>query len=73
MSLVSSKGRLIAISKDLSNAWRDTKTYWRDAKAREFESKYIVPLIDNVESAATAIDKLDKILAKVRNDCEPDS
>lgn len=73
MSLVSSKGRLIAISKDLSNAWRDTKIYWRDAKAREFESKYIVPLIDNVESAATAIDKLDKILAKVRSDCEPDS
>jgi len=73
MSLVSSKGRLIAIGKDLSNAWRDTKVYWRDAKAQEFEAKYIIPLIDNVESAATAIDKLDKILAKVRSDCEPDS
>lgn len=73
MSLVASKARLTAAGKELSNAWRDTKSHWRDAKALEFEGKYVNPLIDQLESAVVAIEKLDHLLAKVRQDCSPDA
>ena len=70
MSLSGSKNRLVAITKELSNRWDETKNYWRDAKSQEFEQRYMTELFANVDKAITVLEQLDEILAKVRKDCE---
>ena len=70
MSMSSNRGRLLAITKELALRWEETKESWMDAKSREFEAKYIQELISNVDTAATVIDRLDKLVNKIRSDCE---
>ena len=70
MSLAGNKSRLAAITKELSLQWTETKNYWRDDKAREFEQKYLQDLFAHVDKAVTVIDKIDEILNKCRKDCE---
>jgi len=70
MSLSGSRNRLIAITKELSTRWDETGNYWRDAKSREFEHKYIAELFAGVDKSITVLEKLDEVLTKVRNDCE---
>lgn len=70
MSLSGSKNRLVAITKELSNRWDETKNYWRDAKSQEFEQRYMSELFANVDKTVTVIDKLNELVTKVKNDCE---
>jgi hypothetical protein len=70
MSLSGSKNRLVAITKELSNRWDETKNYWRDAKSQEFEQRYMSELFANVDKTVTVMDKLNELVTKVRNDCE---
>lgn len=73
MRLNASKSRLGAVSKELKRQWENTKIAWRDQKAAEFESRYLTPMFDASENALAAIEKLDKVISKVRNDCEEKS
>ena len=61
---------MAAITKNLTTDWRDTKESWMDAKSAEFDRKYIEELIANVDASMEIMDKLDKVLAKIRSDCE---
>lgn len=70
MSLSVSKTRLAAITRELSNNWQNTKQSWQDSKSSEFERQYIELLLSNVEKAVTVMDDLEKVLAKIRSDCE---
>jgi len=70
MSLSGSKNRLVAITKELSNRWDETKNYWRDAKSQEFDQRYMTELFANVDKTVTVMDKLNELLTKVKNDCE---
>jgi hypothetical protein len=70
MSLSGSKSRIATITKDLSVHWSETKNYWRDAKAQEFQHRYLDELFIGVERTITVIEKLDELLKKVRSDCE---
>jgi uncharacterized protein YeaO (DUF488 family) len=70
MSLNASKARLVAITKELSNRWDETKNYWRDAKSQEFEQRYMAELFANVDKTVTVMEKLNEVVTKVRNDCE---
>ena len=58
MSLNASKARLVAITKELSNRWDETKNYWRDAKSQEFEQRYMLELFASVDKTVTVIEKL---------------
>ena len=69
MSLNASRGRLAALTKNLSGKWYETKDKWRDKKAEEFEQKFINDLTDNVSSALAVIEKLDATLTQIRKDC----
>ena len=62
--------KLAAITRELSNQWQQTKEYWRDAKSQEFERQYIQELLAGVDKAVTVIEELDKLITKIRNDCE---
>jgi hypothetical protein len=62
--------RLAGITKDLLNHWQQTREYWQDAKSLEFEHKYLDELSAGVDKAVGVIDQLDKLLVKIRRDCE---
>jgi len=62
--------RLAGITKDLWLQWQQTKEYWRDAKSQEFEQKYLDELVASVDKATAVIEDLDKLLMKIRKDCE---
>ena len=70
MNLSGSKNRLVAITKELSKRWEDTKNYWRDVKSQEFEQRYMTELFANVDKTVAVMEKLNELLTKVRHDCE---
>jgi thymidylate synthase len=65
-----SRARLEALTKELRLQWQHTKDYWADAKSGEFEHKYLQELFISVERSASAIDQLDKLITKIKKDCE---
>ena len=62
--------KLMALTRQLSVQWQQTKESWRDAKSEEFEHKYLDELFAAVDRAATVMEQLDKLVTKIRNDCE---
>ena len=62
--------RLAGITKDLCTEWQQTKQYWRDAKSEEFERKFLEELRAGVDKTVTVIEQLDKLITKIRKDCE---
>ncbi len=65
-----SSARIAGLTKELRAEWHNTKAYWRDAKCEEFERKYMEELFASVDRAVTVIEQLDKLLSKIRTDCE---
>ena len=70
MNIRANGSKLIAITRDLATHWDMTKEYWKDAKSYEFEQKYVQELVASVDRAVTVIEQLDKIVTRIRNDCE---
>lgn len=62
--------RLTGLTKELRAQWQDTKSYWKDAKSLEFERRYIEELLASVDRTVTVIEQLDKLVTKIRTDCE---
>lgn len=56
--------------KDLSQKWEQTKAYWRDVKAEEFEHNYLERLPNLTARTSTAMDEISALLRKVHIDCE---
>ena len=69
MNLRESAAKLGGAAKELAAAWDETKSYWRDAKAREFSEVYLEPIPHHVARAATVIEEIEILLRKVRSDC----
>lgn len=65
-----SASRLSGITRDLWNRWLDTKTAWRDVKGQDFEEKYLVDLVSSADKTVAVIEQLDKLLLKIKKDCE---
>ena len=65
-----SGSRLAGITKELRVQWNDTKSYWKDAKCQEFEHRFMEELLASVDRTVTVIDQLDKLVTKIRQDCE---
>ena len=62
--------KLMALTRALATQWHQTKTCWQDAKCREFERQYMEELFASVDKAVGVIDQVDKLIAKIRSDCE---
>ena len=65
-----SSARLAGLTKELRAQWQDTKSYWKDAKSQEFERRYMEELLAGVDRTVTVIEQLDKLVTKIRMDCE---
>ncbi len=62
--------RLAALTRDIWLQWLRTKDDWADAKSQEFEQKYLQELTASVDKTVAVIEQLDKLMAKVKHDCE---
>lgn len=63
-------GKLSAVTKVLSSQWQQTRESWKDAKAEEFERQYLDELFTSVDKAVGIMDQVEKLVAKIRSDCE---
>ncbi len=70
MNLSANGKMVVALTKQLSVAWAETREHWHDAKSEEFEKRFLTELISTVDRAAPVFDDLEKVLNRVRNDCE---
>lgn len=70
MSLNSTRSRLIMLTKQLSLRWGETREHWQDARAADFEKRYLDELFNRVNVAAASIETMDQALTKLRRDCE---
>jgi hypothetical protein len=70
MNLSANAARLSALTKELNARWSETREQWLDAKCREFDTKYMEPLISNVDTGSVVIEQLSKLVEKIRSDCE---
>ena len=68
---ISANGRALAIAtKDLLLRWEETKQFWQDAKAADFEQEYLTQLQTAVDCATPVFEELDKLVTRVRSECE---
>ncbi len=65
-----SGSRLEALTKELRVQWQQTRVYWNDAKALEFEQRFLVELFATVDKTVGVIEQIDKLMSKIRKDCE---
>ena len=70
MSVRAAGNVLAAATKSLRRKWDDARQEWRDAKADEFEQKYLVELQASVDRAGVVFNQMEKILDQVREECE---
>jgi len=70
MSARTSAAQLIQAMKELSVEWDQTKEHWRDVKSREFEARFLGELPVQINRAVAAIEEIETVMRKVRNDCE---
>jgi hypothetical protein len=62
--------RLEAITRELWVQWQQTRQSWADDKSREFEQKYLQELVQSVEKSVAVIEQLDKLITRIKRDCE---
>lgn len=62
--------RLAGATRELWLQWQQTKNSWRDTKSQEFEARYLSELVATVDKSVAVIEQLDKLLTKIRKDCE---
>lgn len=70
MSARDSGTQLVQAMKELSVEWDQTRSYWHDVKSLEFEEKFLAELPHHIQRAADAMEEIEAVLRKVRNDCE---
>ena len=70
MSLNASRSRLQALTKQIATEWARTREHWRDAKADEFEKRFMADLTSRVTGSMAHFENLEHTLARIRHDCE---
>ena len=68
--LVSGANRLTRATRQLRECWAETKEMWDDAVSREFEEKYLEPLIPHLRLTSAAIHEMSKVMDDARRACE---
>jgi hypothetical protein len=61
--------RLSHALKALRERWEETKGYWSDQQARDFERNHLLPLEAQTNAAARGMEKLAEVLSRLRHDC----
>jgi hypothetical protein len=70
MSTRVSGSSLAQAVKELLIQWEETKAHWHDVKSMSFERTYLEELPGVTSRTALAMEEIEGLLGKVRNDCE---
>jgi len=62
--------RMLGLTRELLNKWNQSKDSWRDAKALEFEKKFMDELDAIASNASTGMENLERIVRNIRSECE---
>lgn len=68
--LVSGVSRISRATKQLREVWAETKESWDDGVSREFEEKYLNPLIPHLRLTTTAIHEMSEVLREAQTACD---
>ncbi len=69
MSMGASRARLTAAMKQLRVHWDLAKAKWDDPVSAEFDKKVLQTLEPKVRTTTTAMEKMERVLARARHDC----
>ena len=69
MSMGVSRARLAAAMKQLRVHWDLVKAKWDDPVSAEFDKKYLQTLEPKVRTVASAMEKMESVLARAKHDC----
>ena len=61
--------RLNHALKTLRERWDETKGYWSDEVARDFEKNHLISLESQSNTAIRGMEKLAEVFTKMRHDC----
>lgn len=70
MSVRAAGNVMAASTKQLWRSWDNARHEWRDAKADDFEQKYLVELQATVDRAGIVLNQIEKILSQAKEECE---
>lgn len=68
--MTGAQNRLVLLTRELLNAWGETRQDWRDEKAIEFEKRFLDELNSGVNAAVTHVESLERILKQIHTDCD---
>ncbi len=69
MSVKDAHARLSLIAKELGRDWSELRLSWRDEMADYFEKRYIEPLETELRKSKSAMEQLDALVSRIKNDC----
>ncbi len=70
MGVVQSRTRLQQNYKELMLRWEKANTHWNDKVSEDVKKTYLDPLSPKIVAAMDAMEKMSKILSKVKRECE---
>jgi hypothetical protein len=65
----SGSARLNHALKTLRERWDETKGFWSDEVARDFEKNHLLPLEAQSTTAIRGMEKLAEVFSRLRHDC----
>ena len=71
--LQSGVGRLQRETKHLADRWQETKQDWDDQASRQFEEKYLAPLLPQVKLTLAAVHQLIEVMGEAEKECGSES
>jgi hypothetical protein len=70
MGVYEGRGTLGKALKQLEHRWIDARTNWDDARTREFEDRFLVPLQADLRNTVAAMDQMAVLLSRIHSECE---
>ena len=67
--LTSGPGRLQKATKELHEAWMETRKHWDDQTAKEFEEKYLNPILPHIRLVLAEVNEMRDTLDKAERAC----
>ena len=68
--LQTSVGRLQRESKRLREKWEVTKTHWQDQACKDFEEKYLQPLVPTLQLTLSSVYELSEVIEEAEQECD---
>ena len=55
--------------KTLKEQWQQTKEHWTDITSQEYEEKYLLPLLPEINQTLAAVYQLSELLEQAEREC----